>query len=368
MNISWSLVVGIAGLVLVLPMGPSWGDGPPQLERPIRVDNNQSNTAGGFFGLEVNNTGSENTAFGQGTLRSNNDGFSNTGVGSGALLSNTDGDDNTAVGTSALFSNKTGNDNTAVGSNALNNVDGARNTAVGSSALADSFDGVNNTAIGFEALSELFFGFNNTAIGRGAGSMLTNGNFNIYLGHTGVPTESNTMRIGQTNLQTRTFIAGIRDVNVGANTMPVLINQNGRLGTQGSSARYKRDIETMGTRSQGLLQLRPVTFRYKQDERGKLEYGLIAEEVAEVYPELVTRNDNGEVESVRYHVLIPMLLNELQYQQRQLGAQEEQLSVLKTDNEQLRALVAQQQERDAALAARLERLEAEVAPATLARR
>ena len=119
----------------------------------------------------------------------------------------------------------------------------------------------------------------------------------------------------------------------------------------------------MGTGSQGLLQLRPVTFRYKQDAQGELQYGLIAEEVAEVYPELVTRSENGEIESVRYPVLIPMLLNELQRQQAQLGTQADELSVLKAQNERLQAMMAQQQERDEALAERLERLEAATARA-----
>jgi hypothetical protein len=170
------------------------------------------------------------------------------------------------------------------------------------------------------------------------------------------------MRLGRG--QTRTFIAGIAGVNVSGD--PVMISNTGQLGIQVSSARYKQDIETMGMRSQRLLQLRPVTFRYKENSEGEQHYGLIAEEVAEVYPELVTRGDNGEVESVRYQVLIPMLLNELQHQQGQLGAQAEQVSVLKAENEQLRAMVVQQQERDAALAARLERLEAQAT--TLANR
>jgi hypothetical protein len=119
----------------------------------------------------------------------------------------------------------------------------------------------------------------------------------------------------------------------------------------------------MGMRSHGLLQLRPVTFRYKQEVRGERQYGLIAEEVGEVYPELVTRDAKGRVEAVRYQVLTAMLLNELQYQQRQLGAQAQELNALKAENERLRAMVAQQQERDAAVAARLERLEAAVARA-----
>ena len=125
----------------------------------------------------------------------------------------------------------------------------------------------------------------------------------------------------------------------------------------------------MGGHSRGLLQLRPVIFRYKQDAQGERQYGLIAEEVAKVYPELVTRGANGEVESVRYQEVIPMLLNELQHQQRQLAVQAQELAALKAQNARLRAAVAQQQERDAALAARLDRLEAAAArAATLASR
>ena len=156
----------------------------------------------------------------------------------------------------------------------------------------------------------------------------------------------------------------------------MLITSQGQLGIQASSLRYKHDIEPMGARSHALLKLRPVTFRYKQDAQDERQYGLIAEEVAKVYPELVTRGASGEVETVRYHEIIPMLLNEVQHQQRQLATQARQLATqaqelaaLKAQNARLRAAVVQQQERDAALAARLERLEAAVArAATLASR
>jgi len=149
----------------------------------------------------------------------------------------------------------------------------------------------------------------------------------------------------------------------------VLINTStGQLGTLVSSARYKRDIQPMGTRSQGLYRLRPVVFRYTQDAQGEQQYGLIAEEVAKVYPELVTRNASGAVEAVRYHEMMPLLLNELQHQQRQLGAQARQLAELQAQNARLRAAVAQQQQREAAVAARLERLEAAARAATLASR
>jgi len=191
------------------------------------------------------------------------------------------------------------------------------------------------------------------------GGALTSGSNNIYLGNSGgSATESDTMRLG--GGQTRTFIAGIAGVSVSGSA--VLINSTGQVGIQASSSRYKYDIQPMGTHSRGLHQLRPVIFRYKDDAQGERQYGLIAEEVAQVYPELVTREASGEVEAVRYHEIIPMLLNEVQHQQRQVAT-------LKAENARLRAVVAQQQERDAALAARLERLEAAVArAATLASR
>jgi hypothetical protein len=186
------------------------------------------------------------------------------------------------------------------------------------------------------------------------------GDNNIYLRAFGAATESNTMRLGRG--QTRTFIAGIVGASMSGGST-VMISSAGQLGVQTSSARYKRDIQTMGTRSQVLLQLRPVTFRYKDDEQGERHYGLIAEEVVKVYPELVTRGANGKVESVRYQELIPMLLNEQQQQQRKLVVQAQQLTELQAQNARLQVAIQQQQERDAALAARLERLEAAAARA-----
>ena len=157
----------------------------------------------------------------------------------------------------------------------------------------------------------------------------------------------------------------------------------GQLGTLSSSARYKRDIQPMGAHSHKLLQLRPVIFRYTQDAQGERQYGLIAEEVAKVYPELVTRNAQGQVEAIRYQELTPMLLNEVQRQQRQLAAQAKEVAELKAQarevtelkaqtrefaelkaqNARLQATVAQQQEREATLVARLERLETAAARA-----
>jgi Chaperone of endosialidase len=144
----------------------------------------------------------------------------------------------------------------------------------------------------------------------------------------------------------------------------VLINARGQLGTVVSSARYKRDIQDMGVNSRGLLKLRPVTFRYKQDPQGARQYGLTAEEVAKVYPELVTRGTDGELESVQYHKLIPMLLNELQRQQQQIEVQSQEIAELSVQNTSLRAMLGRMQAREeeqreqrVAVATRLERLE-----------
>ena len=301
----WSKAVVVAVLVLMLERGWSWG-APPNND----VSDSLGNTAGGSGALESNTTGSNNTALGTFALQSNT-GSHNTIGGYGALLHNTSGGDNTAVGYGALGNNDIGG--------------------------------------------------NNIAIGVGAGSILQEGSRNIYLGHSGVAVELDTMRLGMG--QTYTFIDGIAGATV-SNSAPVLIDTNtGRLGTMQSSARYKSHIQTMGTRSERLFQLRPVTFRYKDDGQGERHYGLIAEEVVKVYPELVTRGAHGEVEAVRYQELIPMLLNEVQHQQRQLAMQAQELATLKAQNAHLRAVVAQQQEREAAVAARLERLEAAVARA-----
>jgi hypothetical protein len=155
------------------------------------------------------------------------------------------------------------------------------------------------------------------------------------------------MRLG--SAQTRTFVAGVNGVTVGGGTT-VLINADGQLGTVVSSARYKRDIQNMGARSQNLLRLRPVTFRYKTDPQAEQQYGLIAEEVAQVYPELVTKGADGQVQSVQYHQMIPMLLNELQHQQREIAEQSQQLAVQAQE-------ITQMEAQNVALMARLDRVE-----------
>jgi hypothetical protein len=308
--------------------------------------NGTQNTAVGYVTLMQNSTGSNNTALGAAALYSNTTGWYNTAVGYAALVNTTTGDDNTALGAAALQSTTTGGANTALGYVTLmRNTSGNYNTALGTAALYSTISGNHNTAVGHGALQSNLDGSANTAVGIGAGNALVRGANNIYLGHAGATTESNTMRLGQD--QTRTFIAGIAAVPISGSL--VLIDNTGQLGIQMSSARYKSDIEAMETRSRRLFQLRPVTFRYTHDAQGERHYGLIAEEVAKVYPELVTHGADGQVESVRYQELTPMLLNELQYQQQQ--------------NERLQATVEQLQAQNAAVTARLERLEAAAAGA-----
>ena len=258
----------------------------------------------------------------------------NTAVGQAALFSNTEGRFNTAVGQAALRFNTTGGSNTAVGQIALlSNTEGTENTAVGGDALRKT-TGSNNTAVGEDALRNTK-GSDNTAVGDDAGVSATTGDHNIYLGANvfGVAGEANTMYLGRVGTQTTTFIAGVHGITTGADAIQVLIAGNGQLGTVSSSRRYKEDIQDMGRASAGLLDLRPVTFRYTQastDGATPIQYGLIAEEVAAIYPDVVVYNDAGQPETVQYRKVNAMLLNEVQRQHRQIEAQQEQLEALRT--------------------------------------
>jgi hypothetical protein len=273
-----------------------------------------NNTGVGSSTLEINGAGDNNTAVGSLALNSNITGNDNTGVGAFALENNTGGT-NTAVGFFTLGRNTTGSANTAVGDEALeSNNTGGNNTAVGLLALGSNTSGSGNTVVGENALVSNTTGSNNIALGFGAGFNLISGSDNIYLGAASPATESKTMRLGEG--QTSTFVAGIASTPLRGSQ--VVVTNSGQLGILASSARYKRDIQAMGARSRGLFQLRPVTFRYKQDPQGIRQYGLVAEEVAKVYPDLVTRGSGGAVESVQYNELIPMLLNELQRQGQEL--------------------------------------------------
>ena len=221
-------------------------------------------------------------------------------------MGNTTGSGNTATGSSALFSNTTGGTNCAYGDNAL-----SRNTTAN-----------NNTAVGFNALSNTT-GSSNIALGDSAGIFLTTGSNNIDIGAKGVAGESNTIRIGKTGTQSATYVAGVSG-STAANGIAVLISSNGRLGTSTSSARYKEGIKPMDDASEAILSLQPVTFRYKHelDPAGIPQFGLVAEQVEKVNPDLVARDDQGKPYTVRYEAVNAMLLNEFLKEHRKVEALE----------------------------------------------
>jgi hypothetical protein len=304
------------------------------------------NVAVGSQALMLNTIGFRNVAVGMAALQDNTDGNYNTAVGGGGTLgNNTTGADNTAIGASALFQNTTGDNNTATGSGALaSNGTGSANTAVGYTALNNHGNGDNNTAFGYSALWDQVSGSSNIALGGFAGSGNTTGSFNISIGSLGVDGDNNTTRIGTVAEQTRAIVAGIRGVTTGAaDAIAVVIDSNGQLGTVSSSLRYKEDVSEMGEASGRLLDLNPVTFRYRKaydDGERPLEYGLIAEEVAEVFPELVVFNDENQPETVKYRLLSSMLLNELQKQHSTLSGQVAEIDELKDELAELRQQVS----------------------------
>jgi hypothetical protein len=317
----------------------------------------QGNTAVGWFSLGLVTDGSFNTAIGVGALVLNT-GSSNTATGAAALILNTTGERNTANGTAAMVNNDVGNDNTAVGDHALtSNVDGDDNTAVGSDALSSNTSGDLNTANGDLALFFNTTGSNNIALGVSAGFNLTTGDNNIDIGSTGVAAESSTIRIGsEFQGQTRTFIAAIRGVTTGnADTLPVLIDVNGQLGTAPSSRRFKKEIKPMDKASDVILALKPVTFHYKSDAKDTPQFGLVAEEVAEVNPDLVVRDRNGEIYTVRYDAVNAMLLNEFLKTHRKVEEQETIIAELRSTAEKQEATIARQQSEFQGTAARQEK-------------
>jgi len=243
-------------------------------------------------------------------LIGNTGGSSNVAVGDVAMDLNTTGNFNTATGTATMQNNQTGSNNAAYGFDALQgNATGSNNTAVGSFALRSNNHGDNNTGIGNNSLL-ICKGSNNTAIGTDAGKFISEGSNNICIGNAGVRLDSNTIRIGDAN-QTNTFIAGISGVTVAAG-VGVIVDTNGQLGTVVSSERFKAEIKPMDNASEAILALKPVTFRYKHelDPAGTPQFGLVAEEVAKVNPDLVARDEHGKPYTVRYEAVNAMLLNE----------------------------------------------------------
>src|SRR3954452_3112684 len=349
-----------------------------------------SNTATGTAALFYNTTGNENTADGTTSLFYNTTGYSNTANGVRALYQNTTGFYNTASGFRSLFSNHTGNYNTASGVNALwanstgeyntasgfealyfnnggyntanrvhalySNTNGFSNTASGAGALQNNTTGGSNTAIGdFALISNTMGGFN-IALGEYAGAAIITGSHNIDIGHQGEATgESNTIRIGTTGTQIATYMAGIYG-SLAQDGTPVYVNSAGRLGTSPSSRRFKKDIADMDSASEALLALRPVPFHYKEEFDSKRipQFGLVAEEVAKICPDLVVRDSKGEIYSVRYEAVNAMLLNEFLKEHRKVERQEATMTQLKSAIAQQDATIAQQQKETNALVARFD--------------
>jgi len=285
------------------------------------------NTAEGFRSLFNNTTGDQNTANGAQALFSNTTANYNTALGVNALYRNTIGLENTAVGVQALFNNTFGGYNTALGTSTLyRNITGTSNTATGWQALFNNTNSY-NTAIGYRALRSNTTGTSNIALGVSAGLNLTTGGFNIDIGNNGVAGEAYTIRIG--DAQQITYIAGISG-KTAVGGAAVFVTANGKLGTVTSSRRFKKDIADMDAASEALHALRPVTFRYKPelDQGGIPQYGLVAEEVAEVNPDLVVRDEKGEIYTVRYEAVNAMLLNEFLKAHRRIEEQDKRIDQL----------------------------------------
>jgi hypothetical protein len=279
-----------------------------------------SNTAVGAGALLNNTVGSSNTANGAFALFSNTIGLTNTGNGYQALFSNTTGSQNTAIGTGALFVNTTGNGNTATGLGALAaNTIGQSNTANGLNALGANINGSGNTAFGYGALAVNTTGHGNTALGDGAGGNVTTASNAICIGSNGA------------NVTNSCFIGNIRGITtVNNDATQVMIDSAGQLGTVSSSRRYKTDIKPMDKASESILALKPVSFRYKVHQDATPQFGLIAEQVADVNPDLVVRDKNGEIYTVRYDAVNAMLLNEFLKEHRKNEEQEKTIAELKS--------------------------------------
>lgn len=285
------------------------------------------NTAVGFNTLQLN-AGSSNTAIGSYALAANSAGNNNVALGANALLSNALGSADTAIGTQALLNNLVGNDNTAIGFGALNtNTIGSSDVAIGASSLGNNLTGDFDTAIGTGSLSALSGGSWNIALGFQAGQLITTGSNNIDIGHQGFATDSGVIRIGTVNSQTSTYVSGVNNSTVTG--VPVLISSAGQLGVASSSERFKDEIANIGSGSDAVMRLRPVSFRYRvplSDGSKPLHYGLIAEEVAKVYPELVFHDLAGKPFTVAYQELPVLLLSEIQKQHGVIDAQRDQLN------------------------------------------
>jgi Chaperone of endosialidase len=368
---------GVAALLLNTTGADNTANGTATL---VNNSTGGNNTAVGSFALNSNSTAFNNTAVGAGALRTNTTGQSNTATGVGALISNIDGGGNTATGVFALNANTTGSLNTATGFAALQNNTGINNTAMGAGALDSNTTGDVNTAIGADALSSNNTGDGNVAIGAEALSSNTTGDVNTAIGWralqkntTGainvalgfsagfnVTTANGVICINHAgaNVSNTTWIGGVYGVTTqSGTTAPVIVSNNGQLGTLSSSERFKKDIAAMEKTSEAILSLRPVTFHYKTDTTGTPQFGLIAEEVAKVNPALVLPDKDGKPYTVRYEAVNAMLLNEFLKEHRKVEAL--QASFARQEKDFL-ATVAQQQKQIEALTTGLQKVSAQL--------
>ena len=285
------------------------------------------NTAIGDRALFLNTTGGENTAIGYSALLSNATGNFNTASGSFALYGNTEAGGNTANGEAALFSNTTGDLNTNGYQALYSNTEGAGNTAIGEQALHSNTTSDANTAVGDSALANST-GNNNTALGFSAGYNVTSASHVICIGAQGA------------NVSNSCFIGNIFNQSSPSGTA-VFVNSAGKLGTTVSSARFKDDIKPMAKTSEAILALKPMTFRYKKefDPTGIAQFGLVAEDVEKVNPDLVVRDKEGKPYSVRYDQVNAMLLNEFLKEHRKVQDQQEEIEALKAELREQRDLI-----------------------------
>ena len=312
------------------------------------------NTADGDHALFNVSSGVGNSGFGWYSLFANTTNSFNTALGAGTLTLAT-ADDNTAVGAVALLLNSKGQANTAVGASALLSNDSTGNgfarfnSAFGVGAVRNNTDGDSNTAVGYGALGNNTAGSGSTAIGVNAGLGIVTANNVIAIGHPGADASDTT------------WIANIYGVTtISGTTAPVIVSNTGQLGTISSSARFKKDIADMGKSSEAILSLRPVTFHYKSDANAVAQFGLIAEEVEKVDPDLIIRDKEGKPYSVRYEAVNAMLLNEflkahkkVEQQAQQTQEQQSRIERQQATIAELKATVARQQREMGAFTAQL---------------
>jgi trimeric autotransporter adhesin len=318
------------------------------------------NMGNGAFALRFNTTGNTNTASGYAALYANTTGSNNTADGVDALENNIIGNNNTATGDSTLNLDTTGNSNTASGYDALyTNTTGSNNTASWVNALLVNTKGSNNTAVGVNALANSRTGSSNIALGYNAGANITSFSNNIDIGNVGVAGEANKIRIGTVGTQNGTFIAGISGTSI-ANGVGVMVNANGKLGTVVSSARFKEAIKPMDKASEAILSLQPVAFRYKHDldPDGIPQFGLVAEQVEKVNPDLVVRGEDGRVMTVRYEAVNAMLLNEFLKEHKKVQKLESTVTKQESD---FKATLAEQQRQIESLTATVQKVSDQIA-------